>query len=926
MKQLRMVRQMMIGAAAASMLMTSAPAWAEQAAADGTGGSTGLPATTTAAPAAQPAAPATVRTKFPDVSSTHWALQHITKLAIEGIVEGNEYGEYRPEDSVQQQDVLIMVIRMMGLEADAKANTATVKLPFDVREDAKPYVVEAISKGLITIKEETDANAQSKTAWGSRPATREWVAKIMVRMLGKQADAELLASNPTAFKDNSQISPWAIGYINEAVSLGLVQGFEDGSFQPQGSVTRAQMATFLSRSEKQAATKSPRYATGYVSSLGDGKLVLQDLDGNTTTYTITSDTVFYGKKEGERIPSNAIQQTYEVSVLQVGGTVYYVEVTNDQLQMDVYSGSVYLVDTVNLRLYLQTGGNIQFYDLAPDVAVTDANGQGSSLSALVKNSIVEVRKNRLVKSNKYTQIIIKQVPVNKTSEGTIQGINQDTKEFQVLDKTSGNIETYTLNDPVSVRLPGNTPADLSSLHVGDTVTYTVSNNLVTAITVTKQIDIGTTVQGTIIGSVSAENGVINIRLADGRPMAYDLSDTVRVNIEGKTSAGLNDLANGDAVTLDLLNNKVQTINVTSSTIQNLVFATIISYEPTSRVLTVKDNSGQLHAYYMTDQTAVLMYGANYTLANFMANFTSGKRVDIQATKDSTISSISLSTQLSGVITALNPTARQITVKTGSQNVSFTMAFTPTIELYGNPSATLSDLKVGDTVTLDVNPSQQDVILKITATKTQLYKVVLSDANLRQLTLQDLSGTNIVLTLDASAEIVAAGKSAPGFSDILTDEYVKLTFKGNTVTKAEVVTPVRGKVLAVDAAAGTLTVQDFAGQTQLISLGANATVTGSGNVPLTLAAVKVGDRVQVMKDADDKVNVKVATAVQRTFVSYNGGTNQLSFSSPSGSDTYTMYQRAYLHQGTQTLSITGFAANDSVTVYAIDGRVIEMEKQ
>ncbi|WP_052487522.1 hypothetical protein [Gordoniibacillus kamchatkensis] len=303
------------------------------------------------------------------------------------------------------------------------------------------------------------------------------------------------------------------------------------------------MATFLSRSEKQAPVKSPRYAKGYVSSIGGGKLVLQDLDGNTTTYDVDASTVFYGKKEGERIASSAIQQTYEVSILQVGGKAYYVEVTNDQLQMDVHSGSVYLVDAANLKLYLNDGN--EFYDLAPDVAVTDANGQGSSLSALVKNSVVEVRRNKLVKSTKYTQIVIKQLPVNKTSEGTVQEVNRDTQTFKVLDKSSGRIESYTLNDLINVRLPGDTPSDLSSIHVGDTVSYTVANSRVTAIKVTKQIDIGLTVQGTLVGTVSAANGVINIKTADGTLAAYYLSDTVRVNIQGRTSSSLNDLSDGD---------------------------------------------------------------------------------------------------------------------------------------------------------------------------------------------------------------------------------------------------------------------------------------------------------------------------------------------------------------------------------------------
>jgi hypothetical protein len=208
----------------------------------------------------------------------------------------------------------------------------------------------------------------------------------------------------------------------------------------------------------------------------------------------------------------------------------------------------------------------------------------------------------------------------------------------------------------------------------------------------------------------------------------------------------------------------------------------------------------------------------------------------------------------------------------------------------------------------------------------LYKVVLTNVNAQQLTLQDFTGNNTVLTLDSSATLIVPGKSNPVFSDIPTDEYLRMSFKGNAVTKAEVVVPVRGKVLAVDAAAGTLTVQDFNGQTQLITVGSTATIVGNGSVPMTLAGIKANDRVQVMKDVDDKTTVQVATAAQKTFSSYNAVLNQLTFTTTTGSDTYTLYQRAYLHQGTQAMTISSFAAGNTVTIYAIDNRVIEIEKQ
>ncbi|MFC0214781.1 S-layer homology domain-containing protein [Paenibacillus chartarius] len=903
MKQLRMAKQLMIGAAVASMVLAAVPA----AAAETTGTSASASASTS------------IRTKFPDVGANHWALQHVTKLAIEGIVEGNENGEYKPDDAVTQEQVLIMVMRALGADEEINENETTYNLPFTVSSFAQKYVGEALSRKLITLEEETSANGAAKN-WGTRPATREWVAKIMVRMLGQETE-----SGTPDFKDSAKISSWAKGYVNQAVKLGLVQGFEDGTFQPQGSITRAQMATFLSRSEKHAKVKSARYKKGYFSAIGGGKLVLQNEDGTYLTYNLPEETPFYGKNEGETIAASSLKPTYEVSILQAGGTAYYVELVSDQLQLETHSGSMLDVNLAGLKLYLMVEGSLKEFQLSDDVAVIDENGEGSSLAALTKNATVEVQRNKLVKSDKFTQIVVKGVPVSKTSEGTVQEIDRNAKVFKVLDKTSGQIETYDLSAYVNVTLIGGGQGDLSSLHVGDTVSYSVKENQLSAVTVTKQIDIGSAVKGTLIDSVNSKLGVMTIRTTNGELKAYELSDTVRVAIEGKTSAGLNDLIAGDELSVELLNNKVQLITVSNRSVQNLVFATITDYDDTKKFLTVEKNDGMPDVFFVNDKTAFVYLGTTYSLSNFYGTFSKGKKVNIQVGKDKTISSMTMATQLFGTISELNAVTNQMTIRSGGQDVFFKMSFPPAIELYGKSNATLSDLKIGDTVTIDLNPGQQDQIMKITATKTDLYKVLLRNANARQLTLQDANGTNLALTLDWGVELVVPGDTSPTVADIPVDEYVRLTFKGNSVTRAEVVVPLRGKVLAVDPAAGTVTVQDFAGVTQLITLGANASITGQAGAPLPLTSLKAGDRVQFMKDAADKPVLRVATTAQMTFEAYSATANSLSFSTAAGKSEMTMYSRAYLHQGTQTLTISSFAAKDAVTVYYIDNRVIEMEK-
>ncbi len=77
--------------------------------------------------------------------------------------------------------------------------------------------------------------------------TREEIAKIEVLALGDGAAAQALASQATTFKDDRGIPAWARGYINEAVKLGLISGYPNGSFLPNQAITTADTPHFLQK-------------------------------------------------------------------------------------------------------------------------------------------------------------------------------------------------------------------------------------------------------------------------------------------------------------------------------------------------------------------------------------------------------------------------------------------------------------------------------------------------------------------------------------------------------------------------------------------------------------------------------------------------------------------------------------------------------
>ena len=81
----------------------------------------------------------------------------------------------------------------------------------------------------------------------SGPITRAEMAKVVVNLIGKGNVAAALQNETPAFTDAASIPTWAWGYVNVAADMGIVNGFPDGSFQPNAPVTDVQVAAMLVR-------------------------------------------------------------------------------------------------------------------------------------------------------------------------------------------------------------------------------------------------------------------------------------------------------------------------------------------------------------------------------------------------------------------------------------------------------------------------------------------------------------------------------------------------------------------------------------------------------------------------------------------------------------------------------------------------------
>lgn len=189
----------------------------------------------------------TYRQVFSDVPSSHWAFEFIGAMQQKNVLNGYPDGRYYPDNFVERCEF-------------AKIMVKAADIPLSAAYDSGFYDVNAGDWFLSYV--ETAKNYLTGYNEFGRPyyhpnsyALREDIAVALVKMKGYDTSAGDVSMLKTMFTDYESISAAAMPYVATAVERGLVSGYEDGSFRGQDSITRAEAAAMLWRSEQYGSDK-----------------------------------------------------------------------------------------------------------------------------------------------------------------------------------------------------------------------------------------------------------------------------------------------------------------------------------------------------------------------------------------------------------------------------------------------------------------------------------------------------------------------------------------------------------------------------------------------------------------------------------------------------------------------------------------------
>lgn len=177
------------------------------------------------------------KVSFGDVHSGHWAVKEVEVLAARGIVDGMGANQFEPKGTLTRAQFSKMLASALGISPITPAqptfrDVVSAKWSYGWVEAAAAAGIVEGDQGLFKPED---------------ALTREQMMAMLVRAAKeKLGEGQAQGSGVDRFKDSNAISGWALPFVEQAVSLKLVEGSGD-LINARATTTRAEAAVVIYR-------------------------------------------------------------------------------------------------------------------------------------------------------------------------------------------------------------------------------------------------------------------------------------------------------------------------------------------------------------------------------------------------------------------------------------------------------------------------------------------------------------------------------------------------------------------------------------------------------------------------------------------------------------------------------------------------------
>ena len=178
---------------------------------------------------------------FKDIDLSHFAYKHIAKYATKGVIKGYKDLTFKPSEEISKAAFAKLMTLVLDLPY-TKTNTSTFE-DVNIRDWFSVYAEALRQNGIISEEEKTFHPHDTITRLE------------MTTYLGRALHISYNIENSKNFTDITEYND-QYTHLEKLTALNIVTGYENGTFQPKKSTTRAEIITVLSRAKDLMSTQN----------------------------------------------------------------------------------------------------------------------------------------------------------------------------------------------------------------------------------------------------------------------------------------------------------------------------------------------------------------------------------------------------------------------------------------------------------------------------------------------------------------------------------------------------------------------------------------------------------------------------------------------------------------------------------------------
>ena len=181
-------------------------------------------------PGETPTASAAPMPEFTDMAGSKWASEAVSALCRRKIINGYTDKTFRPQNRITREEFIVMAVKCAGLEQEEACNFNDA----DENEWYYPYLAKAYAAKWI--------HGMADGSFGiGQNITRQDAAVILANLLSDDTEE----TENIQYSDESDIADYAAAAVQKLSKAKVINGNPDGSFEPNGFLTRAQAAKMI---------------------------------------------------------------------------------------------------------------------------------------------------------------------------------------------------------------------------------------------------------------------------------------------------------------------------------------------------------------------------------------------------------------------------------------------------------------------------------------------------------------------------------------------------------------------------------------------------------------------------------------------------------------------------------------------------------